>query len=242
MTHQPTHQILIIEDEPAIRSVLSVLLRYQGYKVIEAGTAAGGEIAARNHEADLLLVDLGLPDGDGVDVIRHVRSWSSVPIIVLSARVLGEDRILAMDAGADDYITKPFFAPDLLARIRAGLRRSAWTERTPLLQFGTIRVDLRSRTSQRPGGDIYLTPVEYRVLDCLSRQGGMIVRQSQLFREVSCDEGTDDARTLRVYINSLRNKLEPDPSRPRYLLTEIGLGYRLRTTEDLQLRVAPEGN
>jgi two-component system KDP operon response regulator KdpE len=229
---QATHQILIIEDEPAIRSVLRAVLAREGYKVIEADTGTRAKIEARCHKPDLLLLDLGLPDTDGLTVIRHVRAWSPVPIIVLSARTMEEQKIAALDAGADDYITKPFSAPELVARVRAGLRRNArGTDQTSVLNLGLVRIDLASRTTRGPQGEIRLTLLEYRVLECLARQTGMVVQQRQLLREVWGPERVDDARALRVFIKNLRHKLESDPRRPRYLVTEIGLGYRLCTDE-----------
>ena len=222
------HQILVIEDDPAIRRVLRALLETAGFRLIEVATAARAAIEARSHKPDLLLVDLGLPDGDGLAVIREVRAWSPVPIIVLSARTAEEQKIAALDAGADDYVAKPFSAPELLARVRAALRRnSRGAAQARTLQLGEVLVDLEQRGAQRAGSAIHLTPLEYRVLECLARQDGAIVRQQQLLLEVWGPERADDTRNLRVCVKNLRQKLEPDPRRPRFLLTETGLGYRL---------------
>ena len=227
------HQVLVIEDEPAIRSVLRVLLQAEGYRCIEADTAMRAEIEARSHKPDLLLIDLGLPDADGLKVIRRVRAWSQVPIVVLSARTMEEQKIAALDAGADDYVTKPFSAPELLARIRAALRRDVrGAAPAAALQFGALRVDLARREAQGTEGEVHLTPLEYRVLASLARHLGSIVMQRQLIREVWGPERQDDSRSLRVCIKNLRAKLEPDPRRPRYLITETGLGYRLRADND----------
>ena len=229
---QAMHQILVIEDEPAIRNVLRVLLEAEGYRVVEADTAMRAEIEARSHKPDLLLVDLGLPDGDGLKVIRKVRAWSPVPVIVLSARTMEEQKIAALDAGADDYVTKPFSAPELLARVRAALRRNVrGTETTSVLHLNDIDVDLGRRETHGPQGEIHLTPLEYRVLECLARHLGSIVVQNQLVREVWGPERLGDTRSLRVCVKNLRNKLEPDPRKPRYLVTEAGLGYRLRADD-----------
>jgi two-component system KDP operon response regulator KdpE len=230
---QAMHRILLIEDDAGIRNVVRVLLETHGYRIVEAGTVARAEVEARSHKPDLLLVDLGLPDGDGLNVIRRVRSWSAVPIVVLSARTQEEQKIAALDAGADDYVTKPFSAPELLARVRAGLRRNARSaERTPVLEFGKVRVDLGRRETLGPEGAVHLTPLEYRVLECLAQQAGMIVRQDQLIAQVWGPDRLGDPRNLRVYMRNLRNKLEPDPHRPQYLVTETGLGYRLRIDRD----------
>lgn len=229
---QAMHQVLVIEDEPEIRHVLRVLLESERFRFIEAATAARADIEARAHKPDLLLVDLGLPDGDGLRVIRRVRSWSPVPIIVLSARTMEEQKIAALDAGADDFITKPFSAPELMARVRAALRRNVrGSDSTGVLILGPSCVDLTRRTARGPTGEIHLTPLEFRVLECLARQSGLIVMQDQLVREVWGPTHLGDTRSLRVCMKNLRSKLEPEPPRPRYLVTEAGLGYRLRLDE-----------
>jgi two-component system KDP operon response regulator KdpE len=233
------HQVLIIEDEPAIRAVLRVVLESEGYRCIEAETAMRAEIEARSHKPDVLLIDLGLPDEDGVKVIRRVRAWSQVPIVVLSARTMEEQKIAALDAGADDYVTKPFSTPELLARLRAALRRDLRSAPpAAALHFGSVRVDLARRETHANGEELHLTPLEYRLLACLARQLGSIVMQRQLIREVWGPERQDDSRSLRVCVKNLRAKLEPDPRQPRYLVTETGLGYRLRTDEDPSVQVA----
>ena len=227
------HQVLVVEDEEGIRSVLRTLLEAVNYRVVEAATAARAAIEARAHKPDLLLVDLGLPDGDGLTLIRRIREWSPVPIIVLSARTMEEQKIAALDAGADDYVTKPFSVSELLARVRAALRRNARSaERNPLLKLGAIQIDLAGRSAHGPDGEIHLTPLEYRVLECLARQAGSIVTQDQLVREVWGPDRLDDTRNLRVCIKNLRQKLEPDPRRPQYLITETGIGYRCRVDDE----------
>ena len=226
---QAMHQVLVIEDERDIRNILRALLEADHYRFIEAETAARGEIEARSHKPDLILVDLGLPDGNGVDLIRRIRTWSSVPILVLSARTMEEQKIAALDAGADDYVTKPFSTPELLARVRAALRRNVRNaDQTPLLRLGDVQIDLTKRESRGPEGELHLTPLEYRVLESLSRHTGLIVRQANLIREVWGPERQGDTGSLRVCMKNLRAKVEPDPRRPRYLVTEAGLGYRLR--------------
>jgi two-component system KDP operon response regulator KdpE len=223
------HRVLLVEDDMAIRGVLRALFATEGFRIVEADSVARALIEARAHKPDLLLVDLGLPDGEGLDVIRAVRSWSPVPVIVLSARGLEQQKITALDAGADDYVTKPFSAPELLARVRAALRRGArGQEPQAVLALGELQIDLARRELHGAGSETRLTPLEYRVLGCLARQLGMIVRQEQLIREVWGPGHIGDTRSLRVCMKNLRAKLEPDPHRPRYLVTEPGLGYRLR--------------
>lgn len=227
---QAMYRILIIEDDADIRKVLRTLLEQHHYRIVEAATAARADVEARAHKPDLLLVDLGLPDADGLTVIRNVRSWSTVPILVLSARTQEEQKIAALDAGADDYVTKPFSTPELLARVRAALRRNVRTpEKSRVLAFGSARVDLAARDASHAGGNpLHLTPLEYRVLEVLARHTGLIVKQDVLLREVWGPEKCDDTRNLRACIKNLRQKLEPDSARPAYVLTETGIGYRLR--------------
>jgi len=225
---QAQFRVLVVEDEPNIRGILRTLLQTANYRVIEAETVARAEIEARSHKPDLLIVDLGLPDADGGQLIRKVRQWSPVPILVLSARSLEEQKIAALDAGADDYVTKPFSAPELLARVRAALRRNArGAEQTSVLKLGDVTVDLGQRTAMTSAGEVRFTPMEYRVLESLARQAGMIVTQNQLIREVWGPNREADTRSLRVFVKNIRHKIEPDPSRPRYLMTEAGIGYRL---------------
>ncbi len=223
------HRVLVVEDDAAIRQVLKALLEAEGFRYTEAGTAARAEIEARSHKPDLLMVDLGLPDADGGELIRSIRRWSPVPILVLSARGAEAQKIAALDAGADDYVTKPFSPPELLARVRAALRRtSRGAELTPAFRLGPVQIDLARREARGPQGEIHLTPLEYRLLECLTRNAGFIVTQRQLLREVWGPNQLEDTRGLRVCIKNLRSKLEPDPQRPAYLLTEPGVGYRLR--------------
>lgn len=225
---QAMHRILIVEDDQDIRSVLRAILSAGGYRLTEAEGVARGDIEARSGKPDLLIVDLGLPDGDGLTLIRQVRGWSRVPIIVLSARTQEDQKLAAFEAGADDYVTKPFSAPELLARVHAVFRRSVYvTEQGAPLQLGEIQVDLVRREVSSPEGKVHLTPLEFRIMESLARHAGLIVTHQHLIRDVWGPAETEGTRNLRVYIKALRAKLEPDPQRPRYLLTEAGIGYRL---------------
>jgi two-component system KDP operon response regulator KdpE len=220
--------VLIIEDDAGIRSVLRTLLEAHHYRVVEAESGRRGVIEARSHRPDLVIVDLGLPDQDGQAVIREIRTFSPVPIVVLSARTMEQDKVEALDGGADDYVSKPFSAPELLARVRAAFRRVARVgTQLPVLRFGPITVNLSTRTAVSGTHSVHLTPLEFRVLECLARSAGMIVTQKQLITEVWGPDKLGDTRGLRSYIKQLRQKVEADPRQPRYLLTEAGVGYRL---------------
>jgi two-component system KDP operon response regulator KdpE len=224
--------ILIIEDDAGIRSILRTLLETQHYRVVEAENATRGVLEARSRRPDLAIVDLGLPDKDGQTVIRLIREFSPVPIIVLSARTMEHDKISALDAGADDYVAKPFSAPELLARVRASFRRAARIgSQLPVLRFGPIAVNLANRTAVHADRSVHLTPLEFRLLECLARSAGMIVTQMQLISEVWGPNKLDDTQGLRSYIKQLRQKIETDPRQPRFLLTEAGVGYRLNVDD-----------
>jgi two-component system KDP operon response regulator KdpE len=220
--------ILVVEDEPQMRRLLGASLTAEGHRVAESATGRRGAIDAATHKPDLAIVDLGLPDCDGVDVIRQIRSWSSMPILVLSARAQERSKIEALDAGADDYVTKPFGMGELLARVRAALRQAVRTDSgDAILKLEAATVDLERRTAVRDGVDIRLTPIEFRLLSALSRHAGMVVTHRHLLAEVWGPTHQEDTHYLRVYMKQLRDKLERDPMRPRHLVTEIGIGYRL---------------
>ena len=222
------HLILIIEDDKALQNILCILFEANGFRVVVADTASRGEHDARLHRADVVLVDLGLPDRDGIEVISAIRQWSPVPIIVLSARTAEAQRLAAFEKGADDYVIKPFSAPELLARVRAIVRRHVRGE-LPMgvLELGDVSIDLGRRIAhRREGRDVRLTPLEHRILETLARHSDRVVTHAALITEV-WGPNRGDSRALRVYIGSLRRKIEVDPSRPQHILTEPGVGYRL---------------
>ena len=229
----PCATILIVEDEPEIRRFLRAALGAEGYRVVESTSGRRGSIDAGTHKPDLVIVDLGLPDIDGVDVIRHIRAWSPMPIVVLSARVQERAKIEALDAGANDYVTKPFGVGELLARVRAGLRHAVRSASgAGVLRFGVAVVDLDRRIASRGGEDVHLTPLEFRLLAALARNHGMVVTHRQLLTEVWGPTHASDTHYLRIYMKQLREKLEIDPLRPRHLVTETGVGYRLLADSD----------
>jgi two-component system KDP operon response regulator KdpE len=222
------HLVLILEDDQGIQNVLRMLFEANGFRVLIADTASRGEQDARLHRPDVVVVDLGLPDRDGLHVITAIRTWSPVPIVVLTARSVEAQRLAAFELGADDYVLKPFSAPELLARVRAILRRHVRGE-LPMgvLELGDVSVDMTRRIARRVDGcEVRLTPLEHRILETLVRHGDRIVTHAALLKEV-WGPRREDSRALRVYIGSLRKKLEVDPSRPHYIRTELGVGYRL---------------
>jgi two-component system KDP operon response regulator KdpE len=228
----PSPTAIVIEDEPQIRRFVRGALEAEGWQVHEAGTLRDGLAAAGTRQPDLLVLDLGLPDGDGVALIRDVRGWSAVPIIVLSARSDEADKIAALDAGADDYLTKPFGTGELLARVRANLRRprAAGGEEAvqdAVFRFGEVELDRAARLVRRAGTEVHLTPTEYRLLSVLVANAGRVLTQRQLLREVWGPSHTDHGHYVRIYMGHLRQKLEADPAQPRHLLTETAVGYRL---------------
>jgi two-component system KDP operon response regulator KdpE len=227
---EPRATILVIEDEPEIRRLLKSTLGAEGYRIVESATGRRGAIDAGTHKPDLAIVDLGLPDVDGVEVIRRIREWTAMPIVVLSARVQERSKIDALDAGANDYVTKPFGVGELLARLRAALRHAV----RPASGAGTLKleaaeIDLEKRTATRDGAPVHHTPIEFRLIACLAKQLGMVVTHKQLLTEVWGPTHAGDTHYLRIYMKQLREKLEQDPVQPKHFITETGVGYRLLT-------------
>ena len=226
---EPRTVIVAIEDDPQIRRFLRTGLESHGFQIHEAETGEQGLAEAANRRADLVILDLGLPDMDGVEVVRRIREWSALPVIVLSARATETDKVAALDAGADDYLTKPFGLGELLARIRVALRhaQAGAQDRGGVFSVANLKVDLALRRVHVDGKEVHLTPIEYRLLAVLVKYAGRVLTHRQLLKEVWGPGYVERSHYLRVHMASLRHKLEADPARPRFLLTEIGVGYRL---------------
>ena len=221
-------KVLVVEDEAEVRRFIRLALQAESLDVAEADGVQRGLIEAGTRRPDLVVLDLGLPDGDGIDFIRGLRAWSQIPVIVLSARTKETDKIAALDAGADDYLVKPFGTGELLARVRAQLRRHprADAEQPSVLEFGDVRIDLARRTVERAGTALHLTPIEYRLLTHLASHPNRVLTHPQLLKAVWGPSHSQDTHYVRIYMGHLRAKLEADPSRPRHLMTEVGVGYR----------------
>lgn len=225
-----TSTLVVIEDDPQIRRFLRTGLSAEPFRIFEAETGRAGLVEAATRKPDLVILDLGLPDLDGVEVVAELRAWYTRPIIILSARSNEQEKIKALDAGADDYLTKPFGIGELLARIRAALRRAARDAGVAAensIEFGEVRVDLAARRVQRGGSDVHLTPNEYRLLAALVRHAGKVCTHRQLLAEVWGPSHVEHGHYLRIYMAQLRHKLEADPTNPHFLRTEAGVGYRL---------------
>jgi two-component system, OmpR family, KDP operon response regulator KdpE len=227
-------QILVVEDEAPIRQLLRTTLEAEGHAVHEAQNAREGRTLAGNRRIDLFLIDLGLPDADGLTLIRELRSWTQRPIIVLSARSQEQQKVDALDAGADDFLAKPFGVAELHARLRVALRRARQTtlDGTSALRLGTTAIDLSAKSVQKDGVAVRLTATQWRLLEVLCRHAGRVVTSQQLLREVWGPGHADQAHYLRIYVRQLRQRLEADPAHPVYLVTETGIGYRLSVDED----------
>lgn len=228
---EPGALVLVVEDEPQMRRFLRVTLTAHGYRLIEAGTAAEGILHASSHNPEIVLLDLGLPDGDGFDLTRRLREWSQVPIIVISARGREGDKVEALDAGADDYLTKPFGMGELLARMRVALRhaqRSAGALAAQVLEFGPLRIDLARREVTRAEQEVHLTPIEYKLLVMLAQHAGKVLTHRQILKHVWGPGHIEHTHYVRVHMAELRKKIEAEPARPKLLVTEPGVGYRLR--------------
>jgi len=226
---EPTPIAILIEDERQIRRFVRTALEGEGWSVHETDTLRQGLIDAGTRKPDLIILDLGLPDGDGIEFLRDLRCWSQVAVIVLSARVGEADKIAALDAGADDYLTKPFGVGELLARVRAASRRrqQVGLGNGSVFEFGDVSVDLSLRVVQRRGAPVHLTPIEYRLLTLLVANAGKVMTHRQILREVWGPSHAEDGHYVRVYMGHLRQKLEDDPAQPRHIVTETAVGYRL---------------
>lgn len=228
MAQRPVPVVVLVEDEDGIRRFVRAALESEGCTVFEAETLARGRIAVSVRRPDLVVLDLGLPDGDGLALLAELRSWSTVPVLVLSARSDESDKVGALDAGADDYLSKPFGLAELLARVRALMRRSQRAPEGETVVFGMVVVDLVRRSVTRDGAEVHLTPTEFRLLALLLQADGRVLTQRQLLVGVWGPNHVEHAHYLRVYMAGLRRKLEADPARPRHIVTESGVGYRLQ--------------
>ncbi len=224
-------RVLVVDDEPAIRRFLRTTLAAHGYTVFEAGTGKEALAEVVIKRPDLIILDLGLPDMDGIEVTRELREWTKLPIIILSVRSQETDKVTALDAGADDYLTKPFGSSELLARMRAALRRSQQVSTDPIFTLGDLTVDFSRRSVSVRDTRIALTPTEYDLLRVLIAEAGKVMTHRQLLREIWGEAIELDSHLLRVNISNLRRKIEPNPARPQYILTEPGVGYRLKTED-----------
>ncbi|WP_394847323.1 response regulator [Pendulispora brunnea] len=227
-------RILVVEDEPQMQKFLRASLTSHGYRVVESSTGGDGLVQAQAHNPDLVLLDLGLPDMDGLEVTKGLRAWTTTPIIVISARGQEEDKIRALDEGADDYLTKPFNTGELMARIRVALRhamRAGLEKPEPVLAVGGLKMDLDRRQVFVEGDEVHLTPIEYKLLTVLMKNAGKVLTHRQLLKDVWGPAYASQTQYLRVYMVQLRHKLEKEPARPRYLVTEPGVGYRLKTED-----------
>jgi two-component system KDP operon response regulator KdpE len=218
--------VLLVEDDGEIRRLVRSALEAENYRVFEAGTSARGLIDAGTRKPDLVILDLGLPDADGMEFLRAFRAWSRAPVIVLSARSDEPVKVAALDLGADDYLSKPFGVPELLARVRVALRRQPGTDSEGLLQFGDVAIDMQRRVVSKAGADVHLTAMEFRLLCTLVRHPGAVLTHRQLLREVWGPNAVEHGHYLRIYMGRLRHRLEDDPAQPRHFVTETGVGYR----------------
>jgi len=231
---EPRALVLVVEDEPQMRRFIRATLTSHGYRLVEASTSAEALMLATMHNPELVLLDLGLPDGDGLDVTRRIREWSRMPIIVISARGREDDKVTTLDAGADDYLTKPFGVNELLARMRVALRHAhsaTSTNAAPVLAFGDLKIDLTRREVTMGVNQIHLTPIEYKLLVFLAQHAGKVVTHQQILKEVWGPVYANQAHYVRVHMAELRKKIEAHPARPKLLVTEPGVGYRLRDRE-----------
>ena len=230
--------VLVIEDEAPIRCFLRAFLESQGFRFLEADSGEEGLGLAASHRPDVILLDLGLPGMDGLDVIQRIRQWTGTPILVISARGREQDKIEALDAGADDYLIKPFSVGELAARVRVALRHASsggQDKPDPVFCLGALSIDLAARRVRLAGEEVHLTPIEFKLLAFLVRHAGKVVTHRQLLKEVWGSAREDQAHYPRLYVHQLRHKIEPDPARPRFLRTETGIGYRLEEADDVEV-------